>query len=229
MMLASIEGQVIWVLLAAIIGLFNWLAKKQNTPPDSNAPRPESESRAGMPPRDSEEARLRRFMEALGVPVDQKPPAQVTRRETPALPQQLPKIQPRGSVVAPSPFGGRPAPSTPPQFPKAAPRSVAPLPQSSKSAGTLPTRVEKTHLPELVVPNVPEFMTTSSHVQAIPFEASHADMRDAYVSAAAPRDSGRGIRKRLGSKSDLRAAILLREVLGPPRGLQSQELTPGLY
>ncbi len=227
-MLASIEGQVVWVLVVAAVGLFNWLAKKQNTPPESKAPLPDFTPRAGMPQRDSEEARLRRFMEALGVPVDQKPPAPVTRREAPPVPPTLPQIQPRGSVVASAPFGGRSAPSSSPQLPKAARRSVPPLSQSPKSLGTSTTRVEKMHLPELEVPVVPEFMTTSSHVQAIPFEASHADMRDAYVSTAALGDSSRGIRKLLGSKSDLRAAILLREVLGPPRGLQGQELTPSL-
>ena len=183
-MLASIEGQVVALVIAAIIALVNRMSKKQD--PGGGAPVPQS--RVPRSDGDAEAERMRKFMEALGLPADQEPkrvPRPVVRRANPA-PPPLPRVRPRSLDEAP-------APSAP---------------------------VEQLHIPELLVPEVLEFHTTSAEVSAIPSESKSAAAPDPYAVAQrqTPVD---GLRRLLRSPADIRSAILLREILGTPRGLQS--------
>jgi hypothetical protein len=68
----------------------------------------------------------------------------------------------------------------------------------------------------LYVPTVPDFDTISSKIAAIPTE--HAETASAVLSGSS---FGARIRRDLRSPEQLRSAFVLREILGPPRGLQS--------
>ena len=177
-MLASIEGQVVALVIAGIVALINWMMKK---PEAGNAAAP-----APRPGADAEAERMRKFMEALGLPAN-----------------QAPKPVARPAV--------RRAQAAPPPIPRARPLVPAPAPR-------LP--VERLHVPELRVPEVAEFHTKSAEVSAIPMESKPIAAPDPYAGTQrqTPVDE---MRRLLRSPADIRAAILLREILGPPRGLQS--------
>ena len=170
-MLASIEGQVVALVIAGIVALINWMMKKPVAGDAPPAPRSDA---------DAEAERMRKFMEALGLPAN-----------------QAPKPVPRPAV--------RRAKPAPPPLPRA-------------TAPRLP--VEQLHVPELRVPEVAEFHTKSAEVSAIPMESKPIATPDPYAGTQR-QTSLDEMRRLLRSPADIRAAILLREILGPPRGLQS--------
>ena len=136
---------LIFFVLAALALIFKWLTSKaeksqaekeeresESAPPNEQAPPPL------RPAPQSEEERVRRFLEALGMPAGTQPPPPVRQRRvvTPAVPQtppaQKPKVkrsyaQPLPPLVT-TPEDLRPPPlqSAPPPLPTAA--SVAPAP-----------------------------------------------------------------------------------------------------
>ncbi len=201
---------------ALFVGL-NWLRKMTRT--SSQEPTPEE--------------RARSLREALGLPPDQCPPPPVKQRAHPARPVPLPRIEPQGPVLAGNPWGKsinprrriKPQGENQSEGPSQTPRRLGTevtLPQTSDVSPLRHTAVEQIALPELEVPEVREFATASSQVMAIPFEKSVHQSADAY--AIAPRDSnrpGHAVREWLRDPSGLRSAMLIQEVLGPPRSLQS--------
>ena len=182
---SSIEGQIVFLVIAGIIGLINWLTKKN----ESGSATPTPQARPPQTDADAEAERMRKFMEALGLPADQAP--KPIRRT----------VTPRAKAAPPLP---RPRPR--------------PLSLDEAPAPSLP--VEQLHVPELRTPELPEFHTTSSEVSAIPTERTPAVALDPYAAAQrqSPVDE---LRRLLRSPSEIRSAILLREILGTPRGLQS--------
>ena len=182
--LASIEGQVVALVIAGIIALINWISKKGGA---DNAPAP---PRTAAPPTDAtaEAERRRKFMEALGLPAE-----------------QAPKPIPRQAIARKK--------TAPPPLPRARPASLDEAP-----APRLP--VEQLHIAELHTAEHAEFRTKSSEVSAIPNERLPVVALDPYEASqgTVPIDE---LRRLLRSKSEIRSAILLREILGPPRGLQS--------
>ena len=67
-MLAAIDGQILFLVIAAIIGVINWISEKRKEKKQAEQPEAEPNTTADRSTRESEEERLRRFMEALGVP-----------------------------------------------------------------------------------------------------------------------------------------------------------------
>ena len=182
---SSVEGQVVALVIAGIIALINWLSKRSESgdaPPAPQARPPQTEAGA-------EAERMRKFMEALGLPADQAPKP-IRRPSTPRVK------------------------AAPPPLPRARPLSLDEAPAPSLPAGQL-------HVPELRTPELPEFHTTSSEASAIPSEAKPSIAPDPYASSQrqTPVDE---LRRLLRSPADLRSAILLREILGPPPGLPSR-------
>jgi hypothetical protein len=192
--LAAIDTQIIFLIVAAAIGVINWLTKKAEgtKPPAQSPPRDSRPQTAG----DAEAERMRKFLEALGLPPEQAPPP--VKRPAPAAPPPLPqprqkqKRQPR---------------------PEGKPRSLDEAPAPSM-------HVEQLHIPELETPGVAEFHTVSSEISAIPFEGRATGVIDPYA-VAQGQTPAEALRRLLRSRNEVRAAVLLREVLGPPRGLQS--------
>jgi hypothetical protein len=192
--LAAIDTQIIFLIVAAAIGVINWLTKKAEgkKPPAQPPPRDARPQTTG----DADAERMRKFLEALGLPAEQAPPP--VRRPAPPAPPPLPK---------------------PAQQQKRPPRQPRP-PRSLDEAPAPSTRVEELHIPELETRGVAEFHTVSSQISAIPTEASAGAVLDPYASAQ-QQTPAESLRRLLRSRNEVRAAILLREVLGTPRGLQS--------
>jgi hypothetical protein len=181
------------------------------------------------------EERARSLREALGLPPDQLPPPPVKQRPHPSAPVSLPRIDPMGPVVRGNPWGTgmnpqrriKPRAGSRSEETSQAPRrpaSEVSLPGTSPVSAPRHTAVEQIALPELEVPEVRQFTTASSQVTAIPFEKSESQSVDAY--AIAPKDAnrpGHAVQEWLRDPSRLRSAILIQEVLGPPRSLQCIE------
>jgi len=218
MMLASIEGNLLGLIIFAAIGAINWLLQKREEKA-AKQPRPTPARHESMAPgRDEgiqEQERLRKFLEALGVPADQPPPPPVRR---PVPRPRDPVSTPRGSTRPPRTTSRAPQnrpPALPPQLPRR---------QMSLDEADAPSlAVEALSLPPLQTAPFPVFDTVTSQISAIPHEqaAARADS-DAYREQSANAVVPDIVGGLLRSRDDLRRAILLREVLGPPRGLPDQ-------
>ncbi|MFZ0915435.1 MAG: hypothetical protein WAN04_00930 [Candidatus Udaeobacter sp.] len=204
-MLAVHLENLLFLLLLVVAGLFQLVGKaarktsadekKRPSEPPPRTPKPIQRA-----PVESDEQRVRKFLEALGQPSASWPPPPVTQRPTYRKPLVLPHVPPLGSPLPP--LVTRP-PDLPSEFevhresipipaeqPRAAQRSTEPVFQVHESAPP-PAPAATTHevrtQPQVVVP------------------------RRAIVTATLLR-----------SKSSLRDAIVIREILGPPRGLRMQ-------
>lgn len=137
---------------------------------------------------DLEAERMRKFLEALGLPAGHQPPQKPARR----------------------PGRHQPPRQAPPPLPPARPREV-----EEPIFGEL-----RAELPELRVPELPVMETVSARIAARPGQLPEKGERDAYeiTARANPAAMVRGL---LASPQSLQSAFLLREVLGPPRSLQS--------
>jgi hypothetical protein len=206
MILASGEGQLFFLVIMAVIGLINWASgklKEGNKPPQKPG-QPGGATRPNRPASgESEDERMRRFLEALGVPTDERPsPPQRPAEQRPARPAAPPPLktarrQPR-----------QPASPPPLQTQRRAPAPEEPM---------IVTQAEKVVLPDLAVPAVPEFETITSRVSAVPSEPG-------FPRAEAGRTHGPSIgdtlRAALASPQQLRSAFILAEVFGTPPGLR---------
>jgi hypothetical protein len=205
MILAAIDGQLIILLLMAAFGFISWLSGKLNPgekkPPQAPAPP------VGAPkPRtaaESEEERMRRFLEALGMPTDSLP-----------APQQAPKPRPAPTVMkAPPPLPARPRPIVQPVRPPPpvfAERSLDELETTS-----LP--VEQIVLPDLITTKIHDFATVTSTISA-----THEKVAASREPLPLPPTASihQLLRASLASPQQLRSAFVLREILGPPPGLR---------
>jgi len=183
---ASIFDHPAILLLFVLVGLVRWLiskSKSQTQNPQSPPPPPSRPITRGGETQ-TEEERVRRFLEALGQPPGTTPPKVVTQRRA---------VQPK-------------------IFPKLPPLKTKPPP-----------------LPEVVVPPPPPplaFETTN--VTRMPARETSFEVRNvarqtsSEPSAETRRAAGPRIdpRSKLGTPQDLRTAIVLREIFGPPRSLQ---------
>ncbi|MDL5044524.1 hypothetical protein QQ054_00490 [Oscillatoria amoena NRMC-F 0135] len=173
----------------------------------------------------SEEEELRKFFEALGLPVEENrnspPPPPVFEPEPPPVYQAPPPPPPKPrEELFPRPD---PAPWSRP--PEPAPAQVAPPPPP------VPSRVEPAFswdqnvtLPKVTSQSVKQ--AESSIDRAARFMEQNVISQAAYALDSDSRRKKQAIadhplRKLLSDKSSLRNAVLLREVLGPPKALQS--------
>ncbi len=86
--------------------------------------------------------------------------------------------------------------------------------------------IERLHFAELKTPETPAFHTRTSDVSAIPFELADSVAGKLYLKEGTARQTELTALAR--SPKALRQAILLREILGPPRSLQSDFASPNL-
>jgi hypothetical protein len=187
---------VIFLVLAGLALIFRWFTIATTRERDEKQP-PLPNERAARRPAESEEERVRRFLEALGMPQGSSPPPPV--RPRPATPRRIitPKTaetrrRPRRSFVQPlPPLVTTPAEESPPQRetspePPALPVLTAPLPSTFV--------VETTVAPTVVA--------AGQSAQPLPLQGSPLGVL-------------------LRDRRNLRQAIILREVLGPPRAFAS--------
>jgi len=186
---------LIFLVLGALALVFKWLTSHGSGDSEkSEPPSPNEQMPPPRPPAQSEEERIRRFLEALGAPPGTRPPPPIRQRRvvTPASPPaQKPKA--KRSWVQPLP----PLVTTP--------KDLGPPPPTTTSFA--PAAVE-------VAPSM-----TAAPPPPITLPPALAPMpRATATSRVMPRQSLGTLLRQRGSA---RQAIMLREVLGPPRGLQA--------
>jgi len=220
MFAVSLDNLLFFLLIAAA-ALFQLLskaitkAKKSDSNERSSSPTPQTPRPIQRAPRESDADRIRKFLEALGQPPSSTPPSPVLPRDN-IPPRPLAPVQP------------------PPTLPRVwrLPRQRA---EKSDVSQTESAPLEQSRGLQQILPPIVSAPTTATfEVQAaFPVEPqqrsiikmaveSNATANQVTVRAA---DSKREIAALLGSKSSLRDAILIREILGPPRGLQTLDAT----
>src|SRR3989442_13572195 len=102
---------LIFILLVAVALLFRWLASKAGqASKDSQEPRRRSTSTLGMPPPlpraevETDDERIRKFLEALGQPTTSKPPPPVVHR-TDIPPRPVAPVRPPPGMLPFPPAG----------------------------------------------------------------------------------------------------------------------------
>ena len=225
---------IFFLILLAVVALVRWLSQVAE-----NKKNAEAERRAGLPqaggaaptqvqraPAQSEEERIRKFMEALGVPTTSAPPPPVQPRrvepESPPAKRQFLPVDP--FPVPQARRAEQPPPVAIPTTP-AIPATPAPPPLPPPP---LPSR-ETTMFAEPIRQRAPRASTASEfEVQDVTGAAAEDLPADAAASGrrTAATAEGRGIAARLGTARGLRDAIVLREIFGPPRSMQPSDSRP---
>jgi hypothetical protein len=219
-MIAFSLDNLLFLLLIAGAALFQLLsktiskAKKSDSNETSSSPSPQTPRPIQRAPRESDADRIRKFLEALGQPPSSTPPQPVLPRAD-IPPRPLAPVQP--PPVVPSVWR---LPRERREKPDVSQGENAPLGQPGR-------------LQQIVPPPVPASAAATFEVrEALPVESQPSIIKtpvesDATASQLVAKRAGskREIATLLGSKSSLREAILIREILGPPRGLQALDAT----
>jgi hypothetical protein len=217
-MLALSLDNLLFFLLIAVAALFQLLSKtinkagKSESDETPSSPRPQTPRPIERTPRESDADRIRKFLEALGQPPTSTPPPPVAPR-TDIPPRRLAPVQP--PPVIPGAW----------RLPREKPQK-AEVTQRESPAPEQPSRVQ-----ELIPPPIPASAAAAFevHEASMPLEVQQQPIVrtpvETYTTATQTgverADSKMNIATLLLSKSGLREAILLREILGPPRSLQA--------
>lgn len=202
----AVAENIFFLVLVAIIGLIRWImaaaekTKNSRTEETTNPTAPNAPvSRA---PGQTEEERVRRFFEALGVPTSNAPPPEMSRRTV--IPKTL--RQARREVRPIDPFP-RPRPTV------WNPEDVVVAPPPLATSATPPP------IPE----SPPPLRAEPVALKGIPpvFEVREVGTRAEEPVVSAPSQNWGA---RLATASSLRDAIVLREIFGPPRSQQNFDL-----
>jgi hypothetical protein len=216
-MLAVHLENLLFLLLLVVAGLFQLLgraARKTSEDEEEPSPKPAPKMPKPIPraPAESDEERIRKFLEALGRPSASKPPPPVMPR-TYIPPRPLAPVRPPVEPLIPrwklTPEERRKRPYILKESPL--PGSVTPAEQISAPAMTAAPAFEVHEGPLPIEP---------SPIIKTPVEAYAAATRAVPKGADLKTD----IAILLASKSGLRDAIIMREIFGPPRSLQALDL-----
>jgi hypothetical protein len=190
MLAASLFDHPGVLLIIAAITLIRWLIQKgkgeaQTTGAQPPPPPPPSRPITRGGESQTEEERIRKFLEALGQPAGSAPP----------------KVAPRRRAVQPKIFSPLPPLTTAPP----------PLPEAPRTYTATPP-------PPLPMESMAKRSTTEPdfEVREVARQTSSEPLPETRGTAAA--------RFKLGTPGDLRTAIVLREIFGPPRSLQPVDL-----
>ena len=200
---------VLFRLLASKIGE----AKKRQQDPNQGTPtRPPPLERVKRASAESDEERIRRFLEALGQPADSRPPPVVVPR-TDIPPRPLAPVQPPAA-----------------HLPRAwkvirEQRRKRDIVLKESAPPEIVERAEKISLPAITV--APTFEVHQGPFPPEPPPGVKTPVEADAAAATQPGAKGEkaqtDIATLLASKSGLRNAIILREIFGPPRGMQRLE------
>jgi hypothetical protein len=214
-MIAVHLDNLLFLLLVAVAVLLQLLAKAAGKTTKDQIRRtstPRTPSPIPRAPRESDEEQIRKLLEALGHPATSRPPQPVVPRTNiaprPLAPVQPPVLQPTSPWI----------------LHREERRKREVIPKEGALSPTV-TRVEKITPPK--IRGAPAFEV---HEGPLPIESPPTIKAPAEAYAAATRtiaktDEARSdIATLLASKSGLRGAMILREILGPPRGLRAIDL-----
>ena len=211
-MLAVHLENLLFLLLLVVAGLFQLLGRaarkgstgetKRRSEPPPRIPKPIPRA-----PKESDEERVRKFLEALGQPSASRPPPPVAQRPIYRKPLVVPHVPPLASPVPP--LVTRP-PDIPQEF--QTPPSIASPPAQPKQTrpplGEVIFAVHETGAPPEPTPDLIG--------AALP-----KDRTQPQIAASARNiDVATLLRSPLG----LRGAVIVREILGAPRGLRAPDL-----
>ncbi|HEY2123932.1 MAG TPA: hypothetical protein VGG94_00595 [Chthoniobacterales bacterium] len=208
-MLAVHLDNLLFLLLIAGIGLLRLLAKKAGGTSEEDQPPPPSPGKTDQ----TDEERIRKFLEALGQPTSSKPPPPVRPRPAAPVEPELTRQQAeeaaraarRRRLLNPLP----PLTTVPPPLPR---RVVTPRAPAPPVAEPLPVAPLQTVVVPAYEVSVPGGSETPPPLPVTPKPGEAYSVAKAGPAAA--------LAKLFASRDDLRRAIILREVFGPPRGLQ---------
>ena len=200
-----IENLFFFLLVGAAFFL-KWLSQRpkddDQTTKRPSVPEDNSISRGEQ----TDEERIRRFLEALGQPTSAKPPPKIIRRTMPETRRVFPRVPP---IVEPR-LEKKPYPTLTTVPPAEVTATPSPPPIAQPSASVRP-------------------MTRAA------IFSSETSAYAVHTSAAVPASTDPTITKEtrptlpslgalLRSSDGLRQAVILREVFGPPRSLQAVDL-----
>jgi hypothetical protein len=225
-MLAAFDGWI-FVLLVAMAAMLRWLASKATAPKDQDGsedkPTTQQDRPAGETPVSNEE-QIRKFLEALGQPKTSKPPPPVVPR-TDIPPRPVAPVQPPRTMV---PIPSRPAAETRrkvilPEGPQRPPPTrAADWLKKIQEAGQEIEGVERPSPPPIPI------VVGKSAARRPASARSPESSVEAYAiaPAEAPTELVRiDLQVLLAAPSGLRNAIILREIFGPPRGIEPFEFS----
>jgi hypothetical protein len=212
------DQNIIFIIIAAIIGISRLVSriseesKKQSQrgrqPPQRPPPQPQIPRATQRTRPKTDEERVREFLEALGQPGGAAPPSKAQPR-TQIPPRPLAPVQPPASM---RPFGK-------PEFRtwREQAKEIVVLPQ--------PTKIAPPEIKPVVVPPVPaEAKEPGAWIaqEQAPTGAATKMIIARADDQPSVRASADAIWKQaLRSPNAARTAIILREIFGPPRGVQS--------
>jgi hypothetical protein len=197
---------LLFLLLVAVAVLFQFLAKIAAKTGKGQAKRT-STSRTPTPmrraPTESDEDRIRKLLEALGQPPTSRPPPPVMPRiDIPSRP--LAPVQPPISPL--SQLGREKSRKR-----EIIPKEIPPAPTPSGAEKMVPPTFE-VHEGPFPIARPPIFKAPAQADAGVTRTISKAELRRTNVATL------------LASTSGLRDAIILREILGAPRGLRKLDL-----
>jgi hypothetical protein len=213
------DQNIIFIIIAAIIGISRLVSriseesKKQSQRRRQSLQRPPSQPEMPQPiqrmrPKTDEE-RVREFLEALGQPAGAAPP---------------PKIQPR-TQIPPRPLAPVQPPASMRPFAKPEIRTWR---EQAKEIVVLqqPTKIAPPEIKRVVVPSVVPAEAKEPGAWIAPEEAQTGAATKIALARTDDRTSVRASadtiwKQALRSPNAARTAIILREILGPPRGVRS--------
>jgi hypothetical protein len=212
-----LDQNIIFIIIAAIVGISRLIshvsenARKQDQrkPPPRGRAQSTTQPVQRTPPK-TDEQRVREFLEALGQAPGSTPPAKVQPR-TQIPPRPLAPVQPPASM---RPFGK-------PEFRtwREQAKEIVVLQQPTKVA---PPEIKRVVVPSVVPAeaNEPGAWTAPEQAQTVAATTKTSIARtDDQSSVRASADTI--WKQTLRSPGALRTAIILREIFGPPRAVQS--------
>ena len=208
-MLAVHLENLLFLLLLVVAGLFQLLgraARKTSTDETRRSSKPPTRTTKPIQraPVESDEERVRKFLEALGQPPASRPPPPVAQPPTYRKPLVLPHVPPLGSPLPP--LVTRP-PDLPSEFEVHREPAPPPTPQPSRPLPEPTFQIHEAVAPPELVPVVVTTVPEAKSQQPIAALGSTI-----HLTAL------------LRSPTGLRDAIIVREIVGPPRGLRELDL-----
>ena len=209
-MIAAHLESLLFFLLVAVAVLFQFLAKTagktgKDQTKRTSTPIPRTPTPMRREPTESDEDRIRKLLEALGQPPTSRPP---------------PSVVPR-TDIPPRPL----APVQPPKSPFSQLRREKPRKREATPKEIPPPRPVRGG-EELAPPNITSAPAFEVHEGPLPiasapiFKAPAEAYAGGIRTIAKTEERTADIATLLASTSGLRDAIILREILGPPRGLR---------
>src|SRR5438105_144789 len=214
-----IDQNILFIVIVVIVGIWRLIARiKENALNQSQRDSRRRTTQPNRPPRPlateekTDEQRVREFLEALGRPTGSAPPSKVQPR-TNLPPRPVAPIQPPPSMRPFSPVLGQPRP-------RAKKAASIPPHQWSKSSVPEPAVVVPTSSASIDINEPGRWIAQEQARNAPPPEISNAPLIKAGDETVSVRASAEIIWKpALRSFDGMRAAIVLREILGSPRAM----------